>query len=648
MSNDDDMLDEFDLSAWEAPPPPVDLADAVIDRMGGTDVGIAVPVEEHRVPKRGWIIGGVAVAVVVLVVGAWSLIRSTHHAAPASGRVVAEHARSLSLDTVHADLDAGADVRWKREGDELRVEQRTGKVTWHVDRDQKLVIDAGARLASVEATGANLRVEVQMNAMDARVIGASALTAAAVAMVTVVVYEGHVKVRDPNQQTVVVAPGTTYKVNATDDSAPTVGASVPQARHDNRVAILGLELLGAPGGDAPVVAQVLSASLRAVARKQGPFELGPGTDKDLVDEKLLANCANEAPPCMAAIGENLGVDKLIYGSLQRTSDKPGYSLALSLFDVSAKRVERAIVRTFDEDKAQGAGLDAYARQFYGDVVGASTVCDADVLKEEGMQHINMGQHAAALAKFEDSLACKQDPYVVQLAFMESCSSANSAKAKQYYKQLTAAQQSKFAVMCIRQKVAYRDDDDAVATSLTREDISKEMNRIKPDIYACAQKAKVGGKVVVAVHVNLDGEVQTVDAKEAPTAVLGNCVTAVVAKAKFKATTQGGAFTYPLILPAPKAAKNFDFKAAAPPANCDADALKEAGMENINMGQHAAALAKFEASLKCKSDPYVIQLAFMEACMSGNAEKAKLYYKRMTPAQQTKFGQICVRNKVDYQ
>ncbi|HEY5946173.1 MAG TPA: FHA domain-containing protein, partial [Kofleriaceae bacterium] len=86
----------------------------------------------------------------------------------------------------------------------------------------------------------------------------------------------------------------------------------------------------------------------------------------------------------------------------------------------------------------------------------------------------------------------------------------------------------------------------------------------------------------------------------------------------------------------------------PPANCDAEALKEEGMQNINMGQHAAALSRFEMSLKCKRDPYVIQLAFMEACSSSNPPKAKLYYKQLTPAQQQKFAQICIRQKVDYQ
>jgi hypothetical protein len=82
----------------------------------------------------------------------------------------------------------------------------------------------------------------------------------------------------------------------------------------------------------------------------------------------------------------------------------------------------------------------------------------------------------------------------------------------------------------------------------------------------------------------------------------------------------------------------------PPANCDADALREKGMENVSMGQHAAALSQFEASLRCKRDSYVLQLAFMEACASGNSPKAKLYYKQLTPTQQQRFAQICIRQK----
>jgi hypothetical protein len=157
-----------------------------------------------------------------------------------------------------------------------------------------------------------------------------------------------------------------------------------------------------------------------------------------------------------------------------------------------------------------------------------------------MQMIQMGQHAAALAQFEASLRCKPDAYVLQLAFMESCNSGNSGKAKYYYKLMTQKQQDKFRQICVRQKVAYEN------------------------------------------------------------------------------------------------------------APCNADALKESGMELITMGQHEKALAQFEASLRCKDDSYVRQLVFMEACSSGNEAKAREYYVTLTPEQQKKFAQVCVRMKTPYQ
>lgn len=89
-------------------------------------------------------------------------------------------------------------------------------------------------------------------------------------------------------------------------------------------------------------------------------------------------------------------------------------------------------------------------------------------------------------------------------------------------------------------------------------------------------------------------------------------------------------------------------AVTPPANCDADALREKGMEYVNNGQHAAALGQFEASLRCKNDAYVLQLAFMASCNSLNSNKAKLYFKKLSPVQQQRNQIMCIRNKVDYQ
>ncbi|HEY5925250.1 MAG TPA: hypothetical protein VIV11_26385 [Kofleriaceae bacterium] len=665
MSNDDDMLAEYDLSAWDVPPPPADLADAVIDRMGGTDVGIvAVPVESAREPRRAWIIAGVAVAVVVLALGVWSLVRSSRPAAPASGGVVAEKARTLSLDTVHADLDAGADVRWKRTGDVLYIEQRAGRVAWRVDSGEKIVIDAGATSASVEATGANLRVEVQMNATDARVIGASALTAAAVAMVTVVVYEGHVKVGRPGQQTVVVAPGTTYQVGE-NPAVPVVGGTVASAPiGTKKVAVLGLELIGKYGPDAPVVTMVLNTTMREAAKKEGPFAVAPNTDKELVDEKIMNNCASESPQCMAAIGANLGVDKLAFGKIEQTQQ--GYRITVKLLDVAKKSIEGSGDFLMPTAEAEAEGLDKWGREVYLRLVGVTTTCDADALKDEGMNHVNMGQHAAALAKFEEALACKRDQYVLQLVFMEACASGNSAKASQYYPQLTPSQQTKFAQMCIRNKTDYHgavvdtpapsncDEVSCVlnnyegkccekfkqpAATLSRADITDGIAKAKPQLTAC--KSPVAGKLKARVNVNPQGNVTSVAIESSPHADLTGCVRSVLEKAKFAATKQGGAFSYPFVFRATPAT------VPAPP-NCDADDLKDQGMQNVNMGQHAAALSRFEASLRCKRDQYVVQLAYMESCASRNSPKAKLYYKQLTAEQQAKFAQLCIRNQTAYE
>lgn len=521
MSNEEDRLADFDLSAWEVPPPAADLADAVIDRMAGTAVNVAGAVEPASQPRRAWLVGGVVAAALVLAAaGVWSLVGGTRPAVLATGSVVAERARTLSLDIVRASLDPGADVRWHREGAALHVEQRAGTVAWQVEKNETLVITAGAGLATVEATGANLRVEVQMNAMDVRVIGASAVTAAAVAMVTVVVYEGHVNVGRGDRPAVLVAAGSTYQVKA--EEAPVVGGTT-----------------------------------------------------------------------------------------------------------------EATVAT----------------------------CDAEALKDQGMEHINLGQHAEALEQLELSLACKDDPYVVQLALMEACASGNLPKAKLYYNQLTPAQQQKLAQICIGSKVAYLEEQDDAAdencdevscvltdyegacctkyrdpapkpTALDRAAISKGIGTIEVEVDRCRLVATRGGKVVARVRVRPAGDVAKVEAA-GDDAALADCVEAAVAKATFVPTTDGGVFSYPFVFPEPE-------------TTCDADQLKEQAMGLINTGQHSAALAKLEASLACKRDPYVVQLAFMEACSSNNSARAKHYYKQLPPAQQKKFAMICDRQNVAYE
>jgi hypothetical protein len=212
MTDDEDLLAPYDLSAWEPPPPPAGLVDAVIAR--AKEPAAAPAIELEREPRRwGWLVAGVAaVAAVGIAIGVRVLAPApSGPAAPAHGEVSAEGPRSLSLGSTFATLDPGTTVRWHREGHRIVVEQPRGSATWNVDEGDTLVIDAGAMGASVEAKGARLRVEIEMNLADARVIAVSGVTATVVALVTVVVYEGHVNVTRGGQ-TVNVVPGSTYEI----------------------------------------------------------------------------------------------------------------------------------------------------------------------------------------------------------------------------------------------------------------------------------------------------------------------------------------------------------------------------------------------------------------------------------------------------
>ncbi len=82
-----------------------------------------------------------------------------------------------------------------------------------------------------------------------------------------------------------------------------------------------------------------------------------------------------------------------------------------------------------------------------------------------------------------------------------------------------------------------------------------------------------------------------------------------------------------------------------PDACDADALRDKGQEHLQTGMDAAALAAFEASMKCRADAGLLRLAFMAACRSKNAAKAKYYYPKLPTATTTGIVMICVRNGI---
>ncbi len=80
----------------------------------------------------------------------------------------------------------------------------------------------------------------------------------------------------------------------------------------------------------------------------------------------------------------------------------------------------------------------------------------------------------------------------------------------------------------------------------------------------------------------------------------------------------------------------------PDGACDADALKKKGDDYLGNGMDTAALAQFEASLRCKYNSGVVKTAFLAACRSKQAAKAKLYFAKLPPELTSNYSQICLR------
>jgi len=210
MTDEADPLAGIELDAWQPPPVPDGLADAVVRRMREPLAVAAHELGERR--RRRWPLWLGAAAVSAAAAASVAILAPWSTPLPASpgdqGELVAERASHIDLEPTSAELDAGTLVRWQRDRHRVAVAQPRGAATWRIAGDDTVVIDAGAMGASVEASGASLRVEVHMLSLsDARVVAASAVTAAAVALVTVIVYQGHVRITSAGQTINVAAGG---------------------------------------------------------------------------------------------------------------------------------------------------------------------------------------------------------------------------------------------------------------------------------------------------------------------------------------------------------------------------------------------------------------------------------------------------------
>lgn len=468
MSEDETPIG-VDLDAWEPPPPPDGLADAVIARMRAPAAAVArdtVVLDVGTRRRRTWIAGAAVLAVAGAAAAA--IVITTRAPADGTGEVVAARARHLALGASAAELDPGAEVRWQRAGRRLAATQPRGAVTWRIADADTLVIDAGAMGASVEATGASLRVEVHMKreievtderARTARTVATSALTAAAVAMVTVVVYEGRVHVTHGGQ-TVRVEPGATFEVRPV--AAPAEQLAVGGGTRDEsaaqiaeltaRIATLEAEKreLAARVAEQRTVAPPPDDAARPTSDEPRP----PSLTRDIISS-AVATVKERIRACGGTWSGKLKlkVEVAPDGSVRRADATP---------DAPPARCVEDVMRAARFAPTDNGGSFSYPFIF----AGAPTPCDADALVARGSDQHTAGNYREAHALLEQAYACRPDGRAAQLAFITACKVPDVAKARTAWRRLTAQQQQTTVVMCVRNGISQEALDDggrAVAT-----------------------------------------------------------------------------------------------------------------------------------------------------------------------------------------
>lgn len=454
--DDDDQLAAFDLSAWDVPPPAPGLVDAVIERARQPAPVAALDSGERMHPRtnrRWWIAAMVsAVAIVAILVGFWGVQRTPKDG---HGEVSAQAAQTLSIGPTTAALDRGTQVRWRRDKRKVSVAQSRGTAQWNVAADDTLVIDAGAMGATVEASGASLRVEVEMmNASDARAVGISAATAVAVALVTIVVYEGTVRVRHDGQ-TVNVVPGAQYEVRPPAAPEPiTVGAKPPLDPRiqelEDRIKELEGQLATAPQTTCDEVSCVLNNYEGECCQQ---FKAAPDVAGiELVKiRKVLTNYERPIEACDRETYAGTVTVTLRIAPNGSVEDTRIAATPAAIPTVLTSCIENVFgAATLPRTKAGVTTKVTYK-------LAAKAPCDADALRQKGDDHLATGMDAAALAAFEQSMKCRPDHELHRKAFLAACRSKNAPKAKLYYQRLPAASQGSLAAICTRLGIAVDED-----------------------------------------------------------------------------------------------------------------------------------------------------------------------------------------------
>jgi hypothetical protein len=136
-----------------------------------------------------------------------------------------------------------------------------------------------------------------------------------------------------------------------------------------KIAVLGIETRDE--GDArsqqrtAALARALTEGMRQRADMPGTgYEIAPNSSKELLELKLLSDCIDEAPECMAAIGRDLGADVVLFGNIEHKKDGAYAIWVRSLSVASKKAGPHSLVKTIPGNEVSEEAMRKLAVQLF--------------------------------------------------------------------------------------------------------------------------------------------------------------------------------------------------------------------------------------------------------------------------------------------
>ncbi len=186
-----------------------------------------------------------------------------------------------------------------------------------------------------------------------------------------------------------------------------------------KIAVLGIEVTGLVDQGATNVARDLTEGMRQRAKVgSGPYQLAPGSDRELIDEKVIKQCETEEASCMAEIGKDIETDVLVYGKLEK--DGGGFQATITMLDVK-NRVTMKRTFVMVAPGANGDAVRTIAKKAYDElaptasgsaklVITANVASGSVFVDDELRESLSEGRATLTLPQGRYRIALESDGY----------------------------------------------------------------------------------------------------------------------------------------------------------------------------------------------------------------------------------------------